>query len=253
MKPPLILVTPSTQQNGVEFEDHSISLSNKYSMAVRAGGGLPWVTPCLAEKKFVAEAVERCDGVMLTGGDDIQPELYASDVSPELRQTVAGVDATRDLFELMVIEETFRQHKALLAICRGHQLVNIAFGGSLVVDIEAQMSGAMNHRRMDQKNECVHEVALTRGSLIWKITTKSGLGVNSSHHQAVDRVAEPFEVTARSSDGIIEAMELKPDAAQVLPFFLAVQFHPERLFDRYSGHRGIFKAFVKAAVGSKKL
>jgi len=253
MKSPLILVTPSTQQIGVEFEDNSISLSNKYSLAVRAGGGLPWVTPCIAEKKFVAEAVARCDGVMLTGGDDIQPELYDAKVSARIRETVTGVDAARDLFELMVIEETFRQHKPLLAICRGHQLVNIAFGGSLVVDIEAQVSGAIDHRRMDKKNDCVHEVALTRGSLMWKIATKSELGVNSSHHQAVERIAEPFEVTARSSDGIIEAMELKPDAAQVLPFFLAVQFHPERLFDRYGGHLGIFKAFVKAALGSKKL
>ncbi|HMJ89461.1 MAG TPA: gamma-glutamyl-gamma-aminobutyrate hydrolase family protein [Candidatus Acidoferrum sp.] len=253
MKSPLILVTPSTQQNGVEFEDNSISLSNQYSLAVHAGGGLPCIAPCLAEKRFISSAIERCDGVLLTGGDDIQPELYDHDAGSKVRETVTGVDATRDLFELMVIEETFRQHKPLLAICRGHQLVNVAFGGSLVVDIESQLSGAMDHRQMDRKNECVHEVALTRGSLIWKIARNSKLGVNSSHHQAVDRVAEPFEVTARSSDGIIEAMELKPDAAQVLPFFLAVQFHPERLFDRYSGHLGLFKMFVKAAAGSRKL
>lgn len=253
MNSPLILVTPSTQQNGVEFEDNSISLSNQYSLAVRAGGGLPWVTPCIAEKNFVAEAVARTDGVLLTGGDDIQPELYDAQVSTEVRNTVAGVDATRDLFELMVIEETFRQRKPLFAICRGHQLVNVAFGGSLVVDIPSQLGGAIEHRRMDAKNEPVHEVALTRGSLIWKITGKSELGVNSSHHQAVERVAEPFEVTARSADGIIEAMELKTEAAQVLPYFLAVQFHPERLFDRYRGHLGLFKSFVKAAAGSDRI
>jgi putative glutamine amidotransferase len=141
----------------------------------------------------------------------------------------------------------------MLAICRGHQLVNIAFGGSLVVDIPSQVPEAIDHRRMDKKNECVHEVALTRGSLIWKITGKSELGVNSSHHQAVERVAEPFEVTGRSADGIIEAMELKAEAAQVLPYFLAVQFHPERLFDRYKGHLGLFKSFVKAAAASNKV
>ncbi len=252
MSSPLILVTPSTQQNGVEFEDNSISLSNKYSLAVCAGGGLPWVTPCLVEKNFVAEAVARCDGVLLTGGDDIQPELYDAKVTPEIRETVTGIDATRDLFELMVIEETFRQHKPMFAICRGHQLVNVAFGGSLVVDIGAQIPDAIDHRRMDQKNECVHEVALTRGSLIWKLAGKSELGVNSSHHQAVERVAEPFEVTARSRDGIIEAMELKAEASQVLPYFLAVQFHPERLFDRYRRHLNLFKSFVKAAASAKK-
>lgn len=253
MSHPVILVTPSTQQNGVEFEDQSISLSNQYSLAVRAGGGFPVTTPCLNDKAYVAEMVQRADGVLLTGGDDIQPELYGAQVGTEVLKTVTGVDAARDLFELMVIEETFRQHKPLLAICRGHQLVNVAFGGSLVVDIPSQVPGAIEHRRMDRKNEPVHEVALTRGSLIWKIAGDSKLGVNSSHHQAVERVAEPFEVSARSPDGIIEAMELKADAGQVLPFFLAVQFHPERLFDRYAGHLRLFKRLVQAAASSRKL
>lgn len=253
MNPPLILLTPSTQQNGVEFEDNSISLSNQYSLAVRASGGLPFVTPCLADKAYAAAMVARSDGVLLTGGDDIQPDLYEAKISKEVRETVAGVDATRDLFELMVIEETFRQRKPLFAICRGHQLVNVAFGGSLVVDIPSQVPEAIDHRRMDRKNECVHEVALTRGSQIWKIARNSELGVNSSHHQAVERVAEPFEVTGRSSDGIIEAMELKAEAGELLPFFMAVQFHPERLFDRYAGHLGLFEAFVRAAVSSRKI
>jgi putative glutamine amidotransferase len=253
MKPPLILVTPSTQQNGVEFEDNSISLSNQYALAVRSGGGLPFVTPCLADKTYVKEVVARADGVLLTGGDDIQPDLYDADVPSKVKETVTGVDASRDLFELMVIEETFRQRKPLFAICRGHQLVNVAFGGTLVVDISSQMPCAIDHRRMDRKDECVHEVALTRGSLIWKIARNSELGVNSSHHQAVGRVAEPFEVTARSSDGVIEAMELKAEAAGLLPYFMAVQFHPERLFDRYAGHLSLFKTFVRAAVSSRKL
>jgi putative glutamine amidotransferase len=250
MNPPLILVTPSTQKEGVEFADSSISLSNKYSLAVRAGGGLPWVISCLADKDFVAESVARCDGVLLTGGDDIQPELYAPKVKRELRETVKETEPERDLFELMVIEETFRQQKPLFCICRGHQLVNVAFGGTLIVDIPTQVPGAIDHRRMDMKNDCVHEAELTRGSLIWKIAGDSKLGVNSSHHQAVDRVAAPFKVTARSEDGVVEAMELKPDAARSLPYFLAVQFHPERLFDRYSAHRALFNEFARAAAGS---
>jgi putative glutamine amidotransferase len=250
MKAPLIFVTPSTQQQGIEFADVSVSLSNKYSLAVRKAGGLPLIASCLPDKNFVAESIARCDGVLLTGGDDIQPELYDPKVKPELRETVKETEPERDLFELMVIEETFRQQKPMFCICRGHQLVNVAFGGTLVVDIPTQVPGAIEHRRMDLKNDLVHDAELTRGSLIWRIARNAKIGVNSSHHQAVDRVAEPFEVTARSADGVIEAMELKPEAARSLPYFLAVQFHPERLFDRYNAHAALFREFVKAASGS---
>jgi len=247
MKPPLILISPSTSKKGVEFADNAISLSNQYCLAVVAAGGLPWVAPCLPVRGVIAAAVQRCDGVLLTGGDDIQPELYARRVAPRLRRTICEPDPNRDLFELLLIEEIFRQGKPLLAICRGHQMLNVAFGGSLVIDIPTQVRGALDHRRMDLKNECVHEVALTQGSLLARITGSLELGVNSSHHQAIGRLAAPFAVTARSPDGVIEAMELVPHARPALPFFVAVQYHPERLFDRYPAHLALFQEFAKAA------
>src|SRR6185436_7242576 len=129
MKPPLILISPSTQKRGVEFADLSISLSNKYSVAVASAGGLPWIAPAIPSKSLVAASVARADGVMLTGGDDLQPELYTKELSPTLRKTVSEPEPERDLFELMLVEEVFRQRKPLFAICRGHQLVNVAFGG----------------------------------------------------------------------------------------------------------------------------
>jgi putative glutamine amidotransferase len=247
MKPPLILVGPSTQKHGVEFSDNSISLSNQYSLAVATAGGLPSICPCISSESFIKEAVERSDGVMLTGGDDIQPELYSPKVPDKLRGTVSETDRARDLFELMLIEEVFRQGKPLLAICRGLQILNAAFGGSLYVDLPLQKGNTINHKRMDRKSEVVHSVALTRGSLLARISRKSRFGVNSSHHQAVSRVAKPFQITARSADGVIEAMELKPNATHPLPFMVAVQYHPERLFDRYPEHLALFQQFVRAA------
>jgi putative glutamine amidotransferase len=234
----------------VEFADQSISLSNKYSLAVATAGGLPFVCPCIDSESLLAAAVERCDGVLLTGGDDIQPQLYAPKAPEALVATVSGADRRRDLFELMLIEEVFRQKKPLLAICRGHQILNVAFGGTLIVDIPLEHGGTINHKRMDRKSEVVHEVALTRGSLLAKVSGRLRLGVNSSHHQAVSRVAKPFQVTARSADGIIESMELRGNAARTLPFMVAVQYHPERLFDRYAEHLALFQAFVKAAAFS---
>jgi putative glutamine amidotransferase len=245
MKPPLILISPSTQKRGVEFEDNSISVSNQYSMAIATAGGLPWIAPAIPSASLVAASVARCDGVLLTGGDDVQTELYAS------KKTVSEPEPDRDLFELLLVEEAFAQRKPLFAICRGHQLVNIAFGGTLVVDIDLQIPGALNHRQLDRKNEVVHDAELTTGSLLANIAAHRKLGVNSSHHQAIAELADPFAVTARSEDGVVEAMELKPGVAD-LPFFLAVQFHPERLYARHREHLRLFQQFVRACALSGK-
>jgi putative glutamine amidotransferase len=104
---------------------------------------------------------------------------------------------------------------------------------------------------MDRRSEIVHEARLTPGSLIAKIAARHRLGVNSTHHQAVARVAGPLKIAAVSNDGIIEGLELRPDTAKMLPFLLSVQFHPERLADRYPEHRAIFQAFTRACVLSR--
>jgi putative glutamine amidotransferase len=149
------------------------------------------------------------DGVLLTGGDDICPDLYTKRLPPKVRKTVEKPPdgGARDLRELILLDEIFRQRKPLLAICRGHQLLNVSLGGSLIADILLQSPGAMNHARPDKKSEVVHEVRLTEDSLLAKITGKRKMGVNSSHHQAVGNLAAPLQVTARSKDGVVEAME----------------------------------------------
>ena len=246
-KLPLILVSPSIEKRGIEFHDLSISLSIKYDFAILQSGGIPVTAPATADPTALAEVVRRADGVLLTGGDDINPDLYTDHLPRAVYKTV---DMTpdgggRDLRELQLIELTFRQRKPLLAICRGHQLLNVAFGGELIADIRRQMPGAINHQRLDMAGDLVHEVALTAGSLLAKITGTRTLGVNSSHHQAVFRPAGPLVAVARSSDGIVEAMELNPEAARVMPFLLSVQFHPERLTERHGKHRAIFERFIQ--------
>jgi putative glutamine amidotransferase len=157
----------------------------------------------------------------------------------------------RDLRELVLLDEVFRQRKPLLAICRGHQLLNIALGGELIADIRRQVPGALNHQRMDAAGEIVHEAPLTAGSLLARITGKRVLGVNSSHHQAVLETAEPLAAVARTRDGIVEAMEWKPETARRMPFMLSVQFHPERL-GRHAEHRAIFSRFVESCKCRRK-
>ncbi|HSY19638.1 MAG TPA: gamma-glutamyl-gamma-aminobutyrate hydrolase family protein [Candidatus Acidoferrales bacterium] len=244
-KPPLILVSPSIERRGVEFHDMSASLSVRYNNAILEAGGIPVTAPTTTDRALLAECVRRTDGVLLTGGDDINPALYDKKLPRKILKTVEQTpdSGARDSRELVLIKEIFRQHKPVLAICRGHQMLNVAFGARLMADIAQQHKTPINHRRMDKPLELVHEVTLTPGSLVSKICKTSVLGVNSTHHQAVLRPAAPFEATGVSSDGIVEVMELKKKS---LPFFLSVQFHPERLVQLHARYRAIFQKFVEA-------
>lgn len=245
---PLVLVTPSIEKQGVEFHDLSASLSLRYNEAILLAGGVPVTAPTTGNRAVLAEALRRVDGVLLTGGDDINPRLYQTATPRRLTETVGMTPdgGVRDLTELLLIEEIFRQQKPVLAICRGHQMLNVAFGGKLVVDIPSQVPGALGHGRMDRPFDLVHEASLTAGSLLSKICNTTVLGVNSTHHQGILEPAGPFAATATSRDGIVEAMELKPECSGMLPFLLSVQFHPERLVQKHERYRPIFEKFVSA-------
>ena len=163
-----------------------------------------------------------------------------------MARTVHRAHAARDSFEYLLVEETRRQRKPLLCICRGHQLLNVALGGTLVADITLQLPHSLNHNRSDRKDRVVHTVDCAAGSILGRISAGKPLGVNSSHHQAVGRVAKVLRVTAVSNDGIVEGLELAPEARGLWPYLLAVQFHPERLFRSQSEHLELFSSFVRA-------
>jgi putative glutamine amidotransferase len=254
-RPPVVLVSPNIEKKGDEFGDMSTSLSETYQKALMNAGAIPLTLPAATSREAIAECVSRCDGVLLTGGEDIDPRLYGTEELPsKLRRTVTVTPdgGARDLREFLLIDEIFRQKKALLAICRGQQVLNVALGGTLIADIAAQKPDAINHRQMDKRSHVVHQVRLVESSLLSRITRRQSLGVNSTHHQAVDRVAPPLEPSAFSKDGIIEGLQLKPEAVHSLPFLLSVQFHPERLADRYPEHQAIFRVFTQSCVLSRK-
>jgi putative glutamine amidotransferase len=249
-KPPLILVAPNIESKGQEFADLSTSLSAKYQQALINSGVIPLTLSATVSRDVIAESVSRCDGVLLTGGEDVDPDLYGNGLPKALKRkaTLTPDGGARDYREIILIDEVFRQRKPLLAICRGHQILNVALGGSLIVDIPSQKRRAINHRRMDKRSDLVHEVRLTADSLLAKITGAQTLGVNSTHHQAVNRIAPALRPVAVCADGIVEGLELKASSAGWLPFLLSVQFHPERLADRYPEHQAIFCAFAQACL-----
>lgn len=185
------------------------------------------------------DTLNRADGVLLTGGGDVDPALYGRD---DARPLVEGVDKERDRFELSVIARALEHQLPLLCICRGMQLFNVARGGTLIPDLLA--AGYKEHRK-GKSGDRIHEVTVEANSILSRIVGLQKGVTNTNHHQAADRVGEKLRVTARSSDGVIEAMEW--EEAATVPFLQLVQWHPERMSDPGNPlSQGILRAFLQA-------
>lgn len=244
---PLILVTPSTQLTGAELLDHSISVGSRYLQAVLDAGGLPLALPLVTDRAQLRAYLELADGVMLTGGDDLAPAIHRPQVTPELLARCDCAEPARDLMELCLLDELFKSPRPLLAICRGHQVVNVALGGTLYVDLPTERPGRVNHLQISKKYEAVHLVEVTPGSAMESTYQRLSLGVNTTHHQAIHRLAAPLTATLMAPDGVIEGTELRPEEKPLLPWFRSVQFHPERIYEKHPEHAQLFLAFVAAA------
>jgi putative glutamine amidotransferase len=188
------------------------------------------------------QALDGCDGVMLTGGVDVDPREYGeTDVHPTVE-----IDPVRDRYELALAKEALARDLPILAICRGAQVLNTAAGGTLVQDIPSALPGALGHQQTEPRDVAVHEVTVTPGTCLWtllepRLNRDAGVAVNSRHHQSVKTPGAGFVVSAVSPDGIVEAIE-KPGAS----FCVGVQWHPEN-FRSGGEFRSLFDGFVNAA------
>jgi putative glutamine amidotransferase len=210
-----------------------------YVEAVRRAGGDPHVLE--PGPAAPARALEMIDGLLLTGGADVDPALYGEARHP----SVAAAEPGRDAFELALVRLAVDRDLPVLAICRGVQVLNVALGGSLVQDVPSQTPGAVAHSVTDTPITWAHEVWVSKGSRLWqamqeRLNEDAECQVNSRHHQAVARVAEGFEVSATAPDGLTEAIE-RPASR----FCVGVQWHPEN-FWRTGEFRCLFEAFVAA-------
>jgi putative glutamine amidotransferase len=187
-------------------------------------------------------SVRQLDGILLTGGGDVDPALFGE----AAHATYHPAEAGRDAHEIALVRAAVDAHLPMLAICRGLQVMNVACGGTLLQDIPSSVPPGVDHQVPMPKNAMVHEVWMNRGSLLWRVLSDALDGgdtctVNSRHHQAVRDLADGFVVSATAPDGVIEAIE-RDDA----PFCLGVQWHPEN-FWRTGEFRGLFEALVRAA------
>jgi putative glutamine amidotransferase len=230
---PVIAIPPEAITLKSRVDGRGSFCGVSYSQAVERAGGIPLILPLTNNKKLLSFFLKHCNGLLLIGGGDVNPSRYGRRLRPAERKTLRGVDDVRDEMEIFLCRQAFKRGRPVLGICRGIQIMNVAFGGTLV----PHTTGHRNRK----PDAWAHEIKWVGAGRL-KRALNACHTVNSSHHQAIDRVAKGFQVVARAPDGGIEAIE-KPEAR----FFCAVQFHPERLVNVAPEFQQLFREFVKAS------
>ncbi|MCM3744763.1 gamma-glutamyl-gamma-aminobutyrate hydrolase family protein [Sporosarcina luteola] len=215
-------------------------LQNTYIQAVITGGGIPFIIPTGVESD-VRQITKLLDGLIISGGGDMNPHLFNEEPLPRL----GNVTPERDKIELKLAKHMLTLDKPILGICRGHQVLNVAFGGTLFQDIDSQCTNPiLQHNQKAKREYQSHTVHIVKGTILESIAASDKIMVNSFHHQALKDVPSPLVVSGRASDGIVEAVE-----STVHHFVVGVQWHPEALMqnaDQVS--KRLFEAYMKACM-----
>ena len=229
MKKPVIGISAVTA-----FTDRLHGQRVTYPQAVWAAGGEAVLLPCNPDKSNCAQIVAMLDGLLVPGGADIDPTLYGE----EKLDVCGSTFKFEDEYDMELIKEAVKQNKPVLAICRGMQIMNVLYGGTLYQDIPAQYKTDMYHSMLEGGVENFHTVDLEPDSHLAKILgVHKDVKVNTSHHQAVKDLAEGFRIVGRAPDGIPEAMENEDGS------ILCMQWHPERMQDMEC-YRELFRYFI---------
>jgi putative glutamine amidotransferase len=214
-----------------------------YLRSVLAAGGVAVILSPVLGPSYAARALDGIDGLVLSGGEDIDPSWYGAEPSPHLYPP----SRERDLFELALFATARQRELPILGICRGIQLINVGLGGTLFQDLPSDRPGPVAHDPGSARDTRSHGVELQPGSRAARALGGTALTVNSFHHQGVDKLAGGLVASGWSEDGLIEAAESAADA----PWLLAVQWHPEEMLaDVRAPDRGLFRALVEAAQGT---
>ena len=225
----MIAITPNVNDDGIT----SVDLA--YVQAIQKAGGVPFVLPITEDKENILVLLKKSDGVLLTGGGDVDPKYYGE--APHEKTEKPSV--LRDEFDFFCFNSAFRLKKPIFAICRGLQLANVALGGTLYQDLPSQFESSLSHKQSEGKFEQSHVVALTEP--LRSFIGKEKMAANSFHHQAIKKLADGLEVTARTEDGLIEAVCAKGDR-----YLRGYQWHPERLCGFDKDNLKLFEEFIKA-------
>ncbi len=224
---------------------HEPNYLRRYKQAVEAAGGVPELLHDVADSTTLTNALENFDGLLLPGGADVDPALYGASSHPSVSQAPAAYDQ----LELEAARTALQRDLPTFGICRGVQVMNVALGGSLFVDVpeefEAENGLVLQHRQTPPhpRHEATHPVDFKDGSTLARIIGSRMVATNSMHHQALRIVAHDLVAVGRTRDGIIEAVEARINH----PFFVGVQWHPEEMFEVDEPSRLLFGEFVRQA------
>ena len=230
---PLIGLTPSVSDNKKQ------NVQNRdYADAVYRSGALPVILPLTVDRQALDGLFERLDGIVFTGGADLTPSLYGQE-----KKAVCGeTEPLRDEMEMYLLRRCIAEKKPMLAICRGFELLNVAFGGTLYQDIETERFGSLVHPCYDRPADQVHGVRVEPGTALRNIEGADELRVNSRHHQGVCQVGGGLKVSAYATDGLVEGLEWPEH-----PFAIGIQWHPETLSTYVPEAQSLFNALRDAA------
>lgn len=213
------------------------ALREHYTSSIHETGGIPLPMPHYID--LVDDYINMVDGIVVTGGDfDVDPNLYgATDIHPSIK-----VKSRRTSFELEIIKRALEKNIPLLGICGGHQLLNVALGGTLIQHIPEEFTTDIKHEQPNSREEPGHEIRINHNSILHKIVGSEVMSVNSAHHQAIKSPGRGCVVNAVAPDGMIEGIEVQDKR-----FCMGIQWHPEIFVD--PGDRLIFEFFIRSARG----
>jgi putative glutamine amidotransferase len=214
-----------------------------YSLAINEAGAIPVLIPLGISLGNIKQLLNHLDGVLFSGGGDIETARYKGEEHPD----VYGVDLERDELEIQLFKAVLAEEIPFMGICRGLQLINVGLGGTLYSHISDQHPNAIEHHcpSGNAVGNCVHEVRLIEDCMLFDIIGKSCIKVNSYHHQGVRYVSPLINATGHATDGLVEVLEFSE-----YPFGIAVQWHPEKMRDDPSS-QALFEAFSEAAANYK--
>lgn len=223
---------------GTEGQDMLMS-NLDYARSVHEGGGIPVALPTLNSSQAAEDLVQRLDGLLLAGGEDLAPALFGQEVRPGLGKVIER----RDRYEWALLQAALTKDIPILGICRGFQLLNVYFGGTLYQDLSAYYKTEVPHFSAHLGREAlVHEVLLMEGTLLRQCYGEEKLWVNSLHHQGVEVLAPDLLAAAISREGLVEGFQHRTARC-----VLGVQWHPEMMTERFIVHGNLFRCFVEKA------
>lgn len=243
---PLIGIT-TYYVNACEFEgterlrglpdQDMIMTTMDYCKAVKGVGAIPVLITSILDKSYIDKLTDKIDGFIFTGGSDINPLLYGKGIE----EYCNNINPTRDNFELMLLKKVIEKDKPLLGICRGMQILNVFYGGTLCQDILTLYPQRLNHKVLNlPKWHFAHDVNIQKNTSLYELFGKENILVNSFHHQSIEKLGDGLTVTAIAKDSVIEGIE---DLKKYL--VMGVQWHPEMMVDKEPEQMRIFNYFIK--------